>query len=95
MRELGLQHEQATAFVIGPCARLAGDRGGENIAVATEAVRIIDVLDEAEAATEIRDLVGVLAIREVYEARSTLQRRPPTRVVDVLEVTAGLFEELR
>jgi hypothetical protein len=95
MRELGLQHEQATAFVVGPRVRLAGDRGGENVAVAAEAVRLIDVLDEAEAATEILDLTWVLAVREVNEASPKLQRRPAAGVVDVVDVATGLFEELR
>ncbi len=81
--------------MVGPCVRLAGDRGGENVAVAAEAVWLIDVLDEAEPAAELLDLVSVLAVREVDQSSPTLKRRPAAGVVDVVDLTAGLFEELR
>ena len=81
--------------MVGPRVRLIGDRRGENVAIATEAIGLVDVLDEPEAAAEILDLACVLAVREVDKAGSKLERRPAAGVVDVVDVAAGLFEELR
>lgn len=72
-------------------------RGGrtKQVAVAAEAIGLVDVLQKAEAAAELVELLGVLAVRRGDEVGLALQRGPATGAIDVVELAPGQGEELR